>query len=655
MAPHLIERADGTLVADARTPIETLEERQGIRLRPAGDQEEVDTLGGLVSTLAGRVPKRGEVIAHPSGIEFEVLEGDPRRIKRLRVRSLPAANGGAGRRQCVRSALFRVQPGSRVDTPLCRLADGLAGAFRVAALRARLCAGGRRCSGIAAVRSDAATGGRVPGLLWLDDGSAGPGASFRLGWVFGFGFFLAGLYWIAAALFVDIDRFWWLVPFAAAGLPAGFALYIGLALLATRLVRDYLHLPAIGADIRLCHRLECGRMGPRPRLDRAAVEFDRLCLVGRFSGGPRGAAERCLGRHLRAQFCDRSRSLAAWPLLGEPSMAPMSAARRWTPAISAGLLILVPAVAGAIRLETMPTVLTGTWLRLVQPSIPQSLKWYAGGSPGQFPTAARFERRAGRPSARRGAVAGGGSAVSARPRRGRPPGNRDDRPARRLSDHRRVAGKPAAGVRSKKCGTASRRSTIAATSSRITTRRTWSRSANTSRCAAWLPFKKITAGTMDLSAGPGPRTIALPGLPPFAALICYEAIFPGAIVDESDRPAWMLNVTNDAWYGRSSGPYQHFAIARTRAVEEGLPLVRVANNGISAVIDAAGRVLARTRLDAVGYVDAALAGPGGAHALRSGRRLDVVGAASARRGAGGDARYVEPRYTALRLQRLISG
>ena len=67
-----------------------------MRLRPAGDQEEVDTLGGLVSTLAGRVPKRGEVIAHPSGIEFEVLEGDPRRIKRLRVRGLPATGAASG-------------------------------------------------------------------------------------------------------------------------------------------------------------------------------------------------------------------------------------------------------------------------------------------------------------------------------------------------------------------------------------------------------------------------------------------------------------------------------------------------------------------------------------------------------------------------------
>jgi CBS domain containing-hemolysin-like protein len=97
-APDLIERADGTLVADARTPIELLEDRQGVLLRPAGEQEEVDTLGGLVSTLAGRVPKRGEVIAHPAGIEFEVLDADPRRIKRLRVRSRPdtGAAGGTG-------------------------------------------------------------------------------------------------------------------------------------------------------------------------------------------------------------------------------------------------------------------------------------------------------------------------------------------------------------------------------------------------------------------------------------------------------------------------------------------------------------------------------------------------------------------------------
>jgi magnesium and cobalt transporter len=94
--PRLAERADGTLIADARTPIEVLEEHQGVRLRPSGEQEEVDTLGGLVSSLAGRVPTRGEIIAHPSGIKFEVLDADPRKIKRLRVRRSPdAATGGA--------------------------------------------------------------------------------------------------------------------------------------------------------------------------------------------------------------------------------------------------------------------------------------------------------------------------------------------------------------------------------------------------------------------------------------------------------------------------------------------------------------------------------------------------------------------------------
>jgi magnesium and cobalt transporter len=95
-APTLIERPDGSIIADARIPIEMLEEQQGTRLRPEGDGEAVDTLGGLVFTLAGRVPRRGEVIPHPQGIEFEVLDADPRRIKRLRVRVAPGAAAGKG-------------------------------------------------------------------------------------------------------------------------------------------------------------------------------------------------------------------------------------------------------------------------------------------------------------------------------------------------------------------------------------------------------------------------------------------------------------------------------------------------------------------------------------------------------------------------------
>jgi apolipoprotein N-acyltransferase len=121
-----------------------------------------------------------------------------------------------------------------------------------------------------------------------------------------------------------------------------------------------------------------------------------------------------------------------------------------------------------------------------------------------------------------------------------------------------------------------------------------------------IPLEKITHGMGDFTAGPGPRTLPLPGLPPVSPLICYEVIFPGEVVESGRRPGWLLNVTNDAWFGISSGPYQHLATARVRAVEEGLPLVRAANNGISAVVDPYGRVTARLGLGAMGVVDASL-------------------------------------------------
>ena len=87
--PKIITRGDGTLIADARTRMEALQERFAAPLLPPDEAEGVDTLGGLVFALAGRVPARGEVIKHPAGLEFEVLDADPRRIKRLRIRGLP--------------------------------------------------------------------------------------------------------------------------------------------------------------------------------------------------------------------------------------------------------------------------------------------------------------------------------------------------------------------------------------------------------------------------------------------------------------------------------------------------------------------------------------------------------------------------------------
>ncbi|HUW73004.1 MAG TPA: apolipoprotein N-acyltransferase, partial [Methyloceanibacter sp.] len=89
-------------------------------------------------------------------------------------------------------------------------------------------------------------------------------------------------------------------------------------------------------------------------------------------------------------------------------------------------------------------------------------------------------------------------------------------------------------------------------------------------------------------------------------LICYEIIFSDEVADSSTRPGWLLNVTNDAWFGSSAGPYQHFHQAQVRAVEQGLPVVRAANTGISAVIDPYGRVLAEIGLGESGLIDAKL-------------------------------------------------
>ncbi|MBX2832423.1 MAG: apolipoprotein N-acyltransferase [Rhodospirillales bacterium] len=107
-----------------------------------------------------------------------------------------------------------------------------------------------------------------------------------------------------------------------------------------------------------------------------------------------------------------------------------------------------------------------------------------------------------------------------------------------------------------------------------------------------LPLPKLTAGRTDFSAGPGPQTLSVAGMPSFSPLICYEVIFPGAVADDENRPDWLLNVTNDGWFGDSAGPYQHMAAARFRSVEEGLPLVRAAYTGVSVFFDPYGRKLA---------------------------------------------------------------
>jgi apolipoprotein N-acyltransferase len=129
----------------------------------------------------------------------------------------------------------------------------------------------------------------------------------------------------------------------------------------------------------------------------------------------------------------------------------------------------------------------------------------------------------------------------------------------------------------------------------------------------YLPFEDTLrsiglteiAANVGFSSGPAPVTFSVPGAPPVGPLICYEVIFPQAVTGDP-RPSWLVNMTDDSWFGPNAGPMQHLLIARVRAIEEGLPIVRAANSGISAIIDPYGRVPARLDLGLRGIIDSDL-------------------------------------------------
>src|SRR5258707_5294280 len=121
-----------------------------------------------------------------------------------------------------------------------------------------------------------------------------------------------------------------------------------------------------------------------------------------------------------------------------------------------------------------------------------------------------------------------------------------------------------------------------------------------------LGFVQLTKVQGGFIPGTRRRPMEIPNAPRALPLICYEAIFPGDIAARDERPGWIINLTNDGWFGISTRPYQHLQQARMRAIEEGLPVVRAANTGISAVIDPMGRIVAQLGLGIEGVLDASL-------------------------------------------------
>ena len=434
------------------------------------------------------------------------------------------------------------------------------------------------------------------GLVWLLDGAVRPRQAFWLGWCFGFGYLTLSLYWIAAALFVDIASFWWLLPFTVTGLPALLAGATGLA----TWIAWWLGGRGWGRILGLA----------------GAWGFGEWVRVWALSGFPWNLVGQVWGLSdatLQAASVIGIQGLGIVAVFAAAAPATLAdgvrGPGRWAPTLAGLALVVAVAGFGLLRLGQAATdTVPGVRLRLVQASIPQTLKWNPAARDGIFqrhlelsrgpgfervthvvwPETAGpsfLDRDAGRRAAIGTAAPAGGLVLTG-----------TNRTTPQPTDPPMVWNAMQA---------LDRAGTVVASYDK----------AHLVPFGEYLPFRavlgrlgmsKVTAGSIDFSAGPGPRTIDLPGLPSVGPLICYEVLFPAAVVEPGRRPEWLLNLTNDGWYGRTAGPFQHLEIARARAVEEGLPLVRSANNGISAVYDAYGREQARLGLDVAGVVDADL-------------------------------------------------
>ncbi len=433
-----------------------------------------------------------------------------------------------------------------------------------------------------------------PGLVWLVDGARHDRGAFAAGWWFGFGHFSAGLYWISYALLVDPVRFGWMVPFAVFGLGGLFAVFPGLAAYGARRLAS----PGVARVLWLA----------------AAWTFFEWVRSWLFTGFPWNLIGSVWLPVLPVvQFAAVAGTYGLGLLTVTAAAMPavlVRPSRAHRRAVAASLAALVAVgLWGAWRLPTgpMPTV-PGVRLRLVQANIPQTLKWKPemrlehlrenlalSLSPGFdrltdviWPETAAPSFLAQDPAARQAlarAVPPGGLLIAGTAR-GTDPGVQ---PFHIWNSLQALDGAGRIVATYDKAH-------LVPFGEYVPLR-------------GILPLAKLTAGGTDFTAGKGPATVDLPGLPPVSPLICYEVIFPGAVVDARHRPDWMVNITNDGWFGLSAGPYQHFAAARLRAVEEGLPLVRAANTGISAVVDPYGRVVAELPLGRKGIVDSKLPQP----------------------------------------------
>ncbi len=449
-----------------------------------------------------------------------------------------------------------------------------------------------------------------PVMVWLIDGAGagrmhGVPAAAMAGWWFGLGYFVPGLYWIGYAFLVDAPTFAWLLPFAVLGLPAYLALFTAFGFALARLIwtRDASRVLALAAGLTIGEWLRGHLLTGFPWNSFGYALTEPLALAQTASLiGLWGLTFLSV-----AIFATPAVLIDGGPRAKRPWLAPM---------IAVSLLVAM-AVYGTVRLALQPTrQVAGVKLRIMQPNLPQDARFNYAAKPQVMQKYLALSDRATGPQSS---------------------GVRDvnvliwpesafpfflTREADAMAQIAELLPKGTVLI------TGAVRAPDVPPGARIT------RAYNSIYVidhdgsvlsvydklhlvpfGEFLPFQdlmerlgfvQLTKVSGGFIPGTRRRTMEVPGAPRMLPLICYEAVFPGDIASRDDRAGWMINLTNDGWFGISTGPYQHLQQARLRAIEEGLPLVRAANTGVSAVIDPVGRIVARLGLGAEGVLDTIL-------------------------------------------------
>ena len=459
----------------------------------------------------------------------------------------------------------------------------------------------------------------LPLLVWLIDGTVDRHAHNRkqlikkaavIGWAFGFGYFLFGLYWIGKAFLVEAGVFLFLMPIAMTLMPAGLALFYALAI---ALAAVYWK-PGLSRVLTLAVTL-------------AIVEYLRGHIftgfpwnaLGHVFAGEAGLSQlsSVLGPYALSFFCVL--------IFASPAIAlSISSTKRagltiFKPVLITAGALIIASVWGHFRLHNaIEQVVPNVTLRLVQPNIKQVDKWKPGNAAPIYRTMLELSAQKSKNSPQ------GLKAVShliwpesALPffmaRSPQALKGIDDL----LPDHVTLITGAMRYKSSKKADASPHRSvfnSLFVIDDKARIIKTFDKK-HLVPFGEYLPFQSLleAIGLRQIvqvrgrfETGRQARLIHLANAPPFAPLICYEVVFPNEIIEQGPRPKWLLNLTNDAWYGVSTGPYQHFVQSRIRAIEQGLPMVRVANTGISGVIDPYGRIRQSLPLASKGVLDAAL-------------------------------------------------